>query len=117
MNNDLTGRVALVTGSVQGIGLAIATALAQQGARIALHGLADADQIAEASRIILAAGAGEVRFFEGDMRDPDAIENLMSAVEAWGPLDILVNNAGIQRTVSLEDLDRETWDSIIAVNL
>jgi 3-hydroxybutyrate dehydrogenase len=78
MNNDLTGRVALVTGSVQGIGLAIATALAQQGARIALHGLADADQIAEASRIILAAGAGDVRFFEGDMRDPDAIETLMS---------------------------------------
>ena len=103
MNNDLTGGVALVTGSVQGIGLAIATALAQQGARIALHGLADADQIAEASRIIRAAGAGDVRFFEGDMRDPDAIETLVSDVEDWGPLDILVNNAGIQRTVSLED--------------
>ena len=117
MNNDLTGRVALVTGSVQGIGLAVATALAQQGARIALHGLADADQIAEASRIIRAAGAGDVRFFEGDMRDPDAIETLVSDVEDWGPLDILVNNAGIQRTVSLEDLTRETWDAIIAVNL
>jgi len=63
MTNDLKGRVALVTGSVQGIGLAIATALAQQGARIALHGLADKTQIAEAMGIIRAAGAGDVRFF------------------------------------------------------
>ena len=51
MTNDLKGRVALVTGSVQGIGLAIATSLAQQGARIALHGLADKTQIAEAMGI------------------------------------------------------------------
>ena len=102
MNNDLKGRVALVTGSVQGIGLAIATSLAQQGARIALHGLEDSDQIAEATRIILAAGADDVRFFEGDMRDPDAIETLISSVEDWGPLDILVNNAGIQHTVRIE---------------
>ena len=117
MKNELSGRVALVTGSVQGIGLAIAKSLAEQGARIALHGLADGAQIAEAINMMQVAGATDVKFFEGDMRDPDAIEALVNAVEAWGPLDILVNNAGIQKTVSLKDLTQDTWDAIIAVNL
>lgn len=117
MKNELSGRVALVTGSVQGIGLAIAKSLAEQGARIALHGLADGAQIAEAIKMMQVAGATDVKFFEGDMRDPDAIEALVNAVEAWGPLDILVNNAGIQKTVSLKDLTQDTWDAIIAVNL
>ncbi|MFT4715350.1 MAG: 3-hydroxybutyrate dehydrogenase [Paracoccaceae bacterium] len=117
MKNDLNGRVALVTGSVQGIGLAIAKSLAEQGARIALHGLADAAQIAKATKVMKDAGASDVRFFGGDMRDPDAIETLISEVEALGPLDVLVNNAGIQKTVSLQDLTTETWDAIIAVNL
>ena len=117
MKNDLNGRIALVTSSVQGIGLAIAKSLAEQGARIALHGLADVAQIAQATTVMQEAGASDVRFFEGDMRDPDAIEALIDAVDAWGPLDILVNNAGIQKTVSLKNLTRDTWDAIIAVNL
>lgn len=117
MGNDLKGRVALVTGSVQGIGLAIAKSLAEQGARIALHGLADEAQINEATKVIRDAGASDVRFFGGDMRDPDAIEGLVNAVEAWRPLDVLVNNAGIQKTVTLQDLTTDTWDAIIAVNL
>lgn len=117
MADDLKGRTALVTGSVQGIGLAVAKSLAEEGARIALHGLADASQIAAATKVLEDAGAPGVRFFGGDMRDPDAIKSLVDEVEAWGPMDILVNNAGIQKTVSLADLTTETWDAIIAVNL
>jgi 3-hydroxybutyrate dehydrogenase len=113
----LDGKTALVTGSVQGIGFAIATALAEAGARIALHGLADAAQVAEVSAALEAAGAPEVRFFDADMADPAAIDAMMDAVADWGGADILVNNAGIQRTVSLADATPEIWNAVIAVNL
>lgn len=66
---DLTGKTVLVTGSVQGIGLAIATALAGAGARVAVHGLADPDQARAAMAEVTAAGAPETRFFDADMRD------------------------------------------------
>ncbi len=114
---DLTGKTAFVTGSVQGIGLAVAKALAGAGARVALHGLASPEQAAAAVAEVQAAGAPEARFFEGDVRDVSAIESMMSAVNDWGPIDILVNNAGMQKTASLEELDAATWDAIIAVNL
>ena len=59
---DLAGKTALVTGSVQGIGLAIAEALAGAGARIAVHGLADAEQARAVCDALVAAGAPEARF-------------------------------------------------------
>ena len=114
---DLRGKCALVTGSVQGIGLAVAEALAEAGARIAVHGLASEEEAAGVCRALEAKGAPEARFFAADMRDPVEIEAMCEAVEAWGPVDVLVNNAGIQRTASLEEVGRETWDAIIAVNL
>ena len=114
---DLTGKTALVTGSVQGIGLAVAKALAGAGARIAVHGLASEEEAAKVCGELVKAGAGEARFFAGDLRDPDAIEAMVGAVETWGPVDILVNNAGIQRTAALQDVSRDIWESIIAVNL
>ena len=117
MSGHLAGKTALVTGSVQGIGLAVAKSLAVAGARIAVHGLASEAEARAAENEITAAGAPEAKFFDGDLRNPVAIGKLVKAVEAWGPLDVLVNNAGVQKTVSIADADAATWDAIIAVNL
>jgi 3-hydroxybutyrate dehydrogenase len=115
--SDLSGKTALVTGSVQGIGLAIGKALAGAGARIAVHGLASPEQAEATVAALRAAGAPEARFFKADLRDEQAIEEMMAAVFAWGDVDILVNNAGIQKTVSLAEADAATWNAILAVNL
>lgn len=116
-SRSLEGLSALVTGSVQGIGHAVALKLAGAGARIAVHGQASEEQARNAVRAFEAAGAPEARFFPGDLRFADEIERLMSECQSWGPLDILVNNAGIQRVASLATVTRETWDSVIGVNL
>ena len=114
---DLNGKTALVTGSVQGIGLAIAEALAKAGARIAVHGLAGDAQIEEVCAHLKDKGAPQAEFFSGDMRQPERIAELMAAVDAWGGPDILVNNAGIQHTAPIAEMPTETWDQILAVNL
>jgi 3-hydroxybutyrate dehydrogenase len=117
MDRFLEGRTALVTGSVQGIGLAIAHSLASAGARIAVHGLADAETARAACMQLEAVGAPETRFFDADMRDVAAIEAMMRAVAEWGGADLLVNNAGIQKTVPLAEATPEIWDAILGVNL
>ncbi len=114
---DLSGKTALVTGSVQGIGLAIARALAGAGARIAVNGLAGDVQVHEVCETLRADGAPQAEFFHGDLRDPDDIERMMQAVAAWGGPDILVNNAGIQHTAPLAEMPRAQWDAILSVNL
>ena len=117
MERFLDGRTALVTGSVQGIGMAIAQAMASAGARICVHGLATELEAEAAVEAIRKSGAPDVRFFDADMRKSSAIDAMMTAVAAWGGADILVNNAGIQNTTSLAEATRQVWDDIIAVNL
>lgn len=113
----LEGRTGLVTGSVQGIGLAIGRALASAGARLAVHGLATRDQADAAVQIMREAGAPDACFFDADMRNPAAINAMMESIIAWGGPDILVNNAGIQQTASLAEVTQQIWDDILAVNL
>jgi 3-hydroxybutyrate dehydrogenase len=108
----LEGKVALVTGSTSGIGLAIARALAGEGAKVMINGFGPADEI---ERECLELGA----IHDGaDMSDPAAIERKMKrcADELGGP-DILVNNAGIQHVAPVESFPPEKWDAIIAINL
>jgi 3-hydroxybutyrate dehydrogenase len=108
----LEGKVALVTGSTSGIGLAIAKALAAEGAKLMINGFGDPGEIARECGDLGALHDG------ADMSKPAEIETMMKrcAGELGGP-DILVNNAGIQHVSSVEDFPPEKWDAIIAINL
>jgi len=113
----LSGKRALITGSFQGIGLGIATSLAAEGAAIVLHGLADDATISKAEKAVMAAGAAKVESYTSDLRDVAATEALIAKVLANGPVDILCNNAGIQFTAKLDEMPREKWNDIVAINL
>lgn len=113
MRIDLSGRVALVTGSTRGIGQSIATALAAAGASVAVTGRdrARADEVA-------AALGGTAKGFACDVTDVAAVTGLIEAVEsAFGSLDILVNNAGLTRDNILPRMKDAEWDTVIDANL
>ena len=118
---DLTGRLALVTGSSGGIGYAIAAGLADAGAHVILNGR-DATKLEEAAarlRDTPPQGATRTiltRVF--DVTDRQAVEDAVGAIEAEdGPIRILVNNAGIQRRAPLDAFPPEDWSEIIRTNL
>ncbi|HEX8654151.1 MAG TPA: 3-hydroxybutyrate dehydrogenase [Allosphingosinicella sp.] len=104
----LQGKTALVTGSTSGIGLAIARALAAEGAQIILNGFGEPEEI---DRLCGELGA---RHGAADLTRPDAIEEMMAEA---GDIDILVNNAGTQHVAPIDQFPPEKWDLIIALNL
>ena len=112
---DLTGRRALVTGSSQGIGLALAEGLAAHGAEVLLNGR-DPARVSVAVESLAARGhrAGSSVF---DVTDPAAVAEAVAALEAEGPIDILVNNAGIQHRAPLEDFPVERWRALMETNV
>ncbi len=113
MNIDLSGKTAVVTGSTRGIGKAVATALAESGALVAVVGR-DLTKAQEAAAEVGHDAIG----FACDVSDTAAVTMLISDVEkAFGGIDILVNNAGVTRDNLVMRLKDEDWDDVMNANL
>jgi 3-oxoacyl-[acyl-carrier protein] reductase len=113
---DLTGQTAVVTGASQGIGKAIAVALAGAGAKVACIARS-ADKLASTVGEITAAG-GQAEAFPCDVKQSAAVDALIDGIqEKWGKIDILVNNAGVTRDTLLPRMSDDEWDEVINTNL
>ncbi len=109
---SLSGKIALVTGSTSGIGLAIARALAGAGAKVMLNGFGDAAEIDTLKAELGAEHDG------ADLGDVAAIERMLAnCADRLGAPDILVNNAGIQHVAPVDQFPVDKWDAILAINL
>lgn len=113
---DLNGQTAIVTGASQGLGRAMAVALAASGARVACVAR-NAEKLADTVQQITAAG-GQAEAMAGDVSSKESIEQIVNKVaDEWGRLDILINNAGITRDTLLPAMSDEQWDDVINTNL
>ena len=112
---DLSGKVALVTGASRGLGAAMALALAEAGADLALHA---SEQLPESTAEAVRAKGRQARTFAANLAKRERTVGLVpSVIDAFGRLDVLVNNAGtILRAPAAEHPD-EMWDEVIEVNL
>jgi 3-hydroxybutyrate dehydrogenase len=114
----LKEKVALVTGSTSGIGLAIARALASEGARVMLNGFGDRDEIQGIQNELAELSGDLVAYSAADLSKPDDIDAMVAqCTNDLGSPAILINNAGVQFVAPVDDFPIEKWDQIIAVNL
>jgi 3-hydroxybutyrate dehydrogenase len=114
----LKGKSALVTGSTSGIGLAIARAMAAQGANVTINGFGDKAAIEKERSGIEREFAVKAVYSPADMTKPAEIADMVKTAEkTFGSLDVLVNNAGIQFVSPIEDFPIDKWDQILAINL
>jgi len=117
INKSLKGKVAIVTGSARGIGLAIANKLAAHGALIFLADVLE-QELENAAKTLETSYPGKVASCVLDVSNPESVENAIdSCVRVFGGMDILVNNAGIVVRGKIEDIDVALWDRVLSVNL
>ncbi|NKN35196.1 SDR family oxidoreductase [Agrobacterium sp. a22-2] len=113
---DLSGHRALVTGSSQGIGFALAQGLAEHGASVVLNGRDSAKLKAAAERLRQSGHVVVVSDF--DVTDADAVQHGVDKIERTvGPIDILINNAGMQFRTQLEDFPIDRWEQLLKTNV
>ena len=114
----LKGKSALVTGSTSGIGLGIATGLAEAGVNVMINGFGDAGEI-EGLRAGLEQRTGvKVAYSAADMTRPEEITRMVEDAETrFGSVDVLVNNAGIQHVSPVDEFPVDKWERILAINL
>lgn len=114
----LEGKVAVITGSTAGIGLAMARALAGKRASIMLNGFGEAVEIRKLQDEIASISGTRVMYDGADVSKPDEASSLVeSATSAFGHVDILINNAGTTFKAPIEDCPPEKWDLVLALNL
>jgi 2-dehydro-3-deoxy-D-gluconate 5-dehydrogenase len=112
---NLNGKNALVTGSTRGLGAAIAIALAEAGANVAVHGRSGKGE--ETCSAIRKLGCRALPL-AGDVADPEVCASLVrDSIEGLGSLDILVNNAGMIRRAPAVEYSLQDWNQLIAANL
>jgi 3-hydroxybutyrate dehydrogenase len=117
VSGPLQGRCALITGSLQGLGLAAAERFAQAGCHIVLSGLALSEEIARV-RAQIERHNVQTLYCSADLRHPAEIEQMMAqSAEAFGAVDILINNAVARHADPVEEFPVHKWDEGIAVNL
>jgi len=115
---DLRGAVAVITGASSGIGAAIAEALAQRGARVALAARREERLATLVERLAAIADAGEVTAIHCDVRRPDDVQRLMAAtLERWGRIDLLVANAGFGYRQPIAEGDVAIWKDLLDTNV
>jgi glucose 1-dehydrogenase len=117
IERSLAGQRALITGGSTGIGAAIARAMADAGARVAINYLSYAGEAQEIVDEILAQG-GEALAVQADVSQEEQVQAMFQQViQTWGSLDILVTNAGIQDDAPFVDMTLSQWEKVLAVNL
>lgn len=110
----MKGRTALVTGSSDGLGLAMGKGLAAAGCDVVLHGLAAPGEVRATCDELMRVYDVRVRYVQSDLSQPDGIEALIASA---GQVDVLVNNAVVRHFAPLEDFPLARWDQALAVNL